>query len=100
MIKFFKDAISEIYNVTWPTKKHSIHISTVAIVFTLASAVFIWFVDYTFDKWVKSIVPAAQIQAQSKTPIKTESPIKLDTSDIKVKTTDWKDANVEVKTAK
>jgi preprotein translocase SecE subunit len=41
MIKFFKDAISEIHNVTWPTQKHYMHISMVAIVFTLSTAVFV-----------------------------------------------------------
>jgi len=86
MIKFFKDAISEIHNVTWPTKKHYMHISMVAIVFTLSAAVFIWFLDYFFDKWVKTVAPAAQI----------ESPIDLDVSDIEVKTESWEDANVEV----
>ena len=86
MIKFFKDAISEIHNVTWPTKKHYMHISIVAIVFTLSSAVFIWFLDYFFDKWLKVVAPISNI----------ESPIDLDVSDIKVQTVDWEDANAEI----
>ena len=82
MIKFFKDAISEIHNVTWPSKKHTKHISTVAIIFTFASAVFIWFIDYWFDKAVKSAVSAEQVQV----------------SNVKVTTEDWKAANVEITT--
>jgi len=96
MIKFFSDAISEIYNVTWPTQKHYMHISIVSIVFTLSAAVFIWFLDYFFDKWVKMTVPPVQVQTPVKAPAKSD----LDLSDVKVKTVDWKDANVEVKTDK
>ena len=92
MIKFFKDAISEIHNVTWPSKKHIKHISTVAIVFTFSSAVFIWFTDYWFSKFVKWFLPAPNFQTQ------TQKPVDLKASDIKVKTVDWKDAKVEVKT--
>ena len=88
MIKFFKDAISEIYNVTWPTKKHYMHISMVSIIFTLSTAVFIWFLDYFFDKWVKIVAPVAEIQS----PIESD----LDVSDIQVKAENWENADVEI----
>ena len=83
MIKFFKDAISEIHNVTWPTKKHYMHISMVAIAFTLSTAVFIWFVDFWFDKVVKSTASTTeQFQA----------------SDIEVKTENWENTDLEITT--
>lgn len=83
MIKFFKDAISEIHNVTWPTKKHTKHISAVAIIFTLTTAVFIWFIDYWFNRVVKSIAE----------PVK-----QFEVSDIDVKTENWENAEVEITT--
>ena len=83
MIKFFKDAVSEIHNVTWPTKKHYMHISMIVIVFTLSTAVFIWFIDYWFDRAVKLTAdPVQQIQV----------------SDVKATTTDWEAAEIEVTT--
>ncbi len=81
MIKFFKDAFSEIHNVTWPTKKHTKHISTVAIIFTFSCAVFIWFIDFWFDRAVKSIAEPVQ---------------KFQVSDVKTTTDDWKNAKVDV----
>jgi len=92
MIKFFRNAFSEIHNVTWPSKKHAKHISTVAIIFTFASAAFIWFTDYILDKWIKWVV-------LSNTPIQQAIPVKktpIKASNIKVKTIDWKDVKVDV----
>lgn len=91
MIKFFKDAVSEIHNVTWPTKKHYMHISMVAIVFTLSTAVFVWFLDYFFDKWVKMTAPVVEIESQ----IPAED-INLDVSNIEVNTENWETAEVEI----
>lgn len=53
MKKFIKEALSEIHSVSWPTKKHAINISKVAIVFTLSCAVFIWVSDYIFAEAYK-----------------------------------------------
>jgi len=83
MIKFFKDAISEIHNVTWPTKKHTKHISTVAIIFTISCAIFIWFIDFWFDKAVKSTAKPVQ---------------QIEVSDIQATTENWENADVKVVT--
>lgn len=95
MIKFFTDAISEIYNVTWPSKKHYMHISVVAIVFTLSSAVFIWFIDYFFDKWVKTA--ATNVQIQTSIPATSDTAKKSNTTpDVKAVDVNWKPVNVKV----
>jgi hypothetical protein len=59
------------------------HISMVAIAFTLSTAVFIWFVDFWFDKVVKSTASTTeQFQA----------------SDIEVKTENWENTDLEITT--
>ena len=100
MIKFFKDAVSEIYNVTWPSKKHIKHIATVTIVFTFSCAVFVWVLDYANSNIIKTLVWTSEIQFTPKTEkVNTEwVENKIKTSDIKIKTEDWKDVKVKVNT--
>lgn len=97
MIKFFTDAISEIYNVTWPSKKHYMHISVVAIVFTLSSAVFIWIIDYSLNKWVKTAATNIQIQTPISAPATSDTAKKSNTiPDVKAVDVNWKPVNVKV----
>lgn len=65
MFERFKEAVSEIHNITWPTKKHAINISRIAIIFTLVSAVFIWFSDYVFKEWYSLVSPKAKQDVNS-----------------------------------
>lgn len=51
MNKFVKDALSELHNVTWPTKQYAIRISKITIWFVLISAVVLWFVDWVLGSW-------------------------------------------------
>ena len=86
MIKFFKDAISEIHNVTWPSRKHIKHISTVAIIFTFSMAGLVWVIDYWFDKSVETVVVA---ETQFKVSDVKTTPVILTWSQIEVNTETW-----------
>jgi hypothetical protein len=65
------------------------HISMVAIVFTLSTAVFVWFLDFTFDKWIKWVAAPAQVQVQT-------SENQLDVEAVTAETVNWEAADVKV----
>ena len=81
MKKVISEALSEIHNVTWPTKKHAIKISKITIGFTLASAVFMWVSDWLLSsayKWLKSLNPKLEEVANENIPFPTGSWADLD----------------------
>lgn len=45
LIQYFKDSIQEFNNVTWPTRKQAIRISTIVFVFMIISAIILGVVD-------------------------------------------------------
>jgi len=84
MKKFIKEALSELYNVSWPTKKHAINISKVTIIFTIICAIFIWTSDYILAEAYKvwsSMNPenAVQIQQSTEEPLRqsTQEPLEI-----------------------
>ena len=66
MNKFFKEIVSELHNVTWPTRQHAIRISKITIWFTLASAFLLWLLDMFFSQAYKFI---AQLNPRNNVPI-------------------------------
>ena len=90
MIKSIKSALSEIHNVSWPTKKHAINISKVTIIFTLFAALSIWVIDYGFTK---SYTFLSSLKTQTTSQITPD----LNSNNIDVKATweDWNAVNVE-----
>ncbi|MBN2096401.1 preprotein translocase subunit SecE [Candidatus Peregrinibacteria bacterium] len=43
--QYFKDSIQEFNNVTWPTRKQAVRISTIVFVFMIVSAIVLGIVD-------------------------------------------------------
>ncbi len=69
MNKFIKEAISELHNVTWPTKNHAIRISKITIWFTLSVAIVLWVFDYMLSEAYTFI---AQLNPKNNVPIVRE----------------------------
>jgi preprotein translocase subunit SecE len=54
--KFFRNVVSELKLVTWPTKKDLISYSTVVVIFILVMAVIIFVMDLGLDALLKLVV--------------------------------------------
>lgn len=56
MIKYIKESFAELNNVTWPTRKQGIKITTIVIVFMIISAIVLGFVDYLFSLGLRELL--------------------------------------------
>ena len=45
IIRYFRDSIQEFNNVTWPTRKQAIRISTIVFIFMIISAIVLGVAD-------------------------------------------------------
>ena len=54
--KYIQDSIKELHNVTWPTKKQAIRITTIVFIFMMASALFLGVVDYLLATGYKGLL--------------------------------------------
>lgn len=91
MKKFFREAVSELHNVTWPTKKHAINIARITLGFTLVSAVFMWVMDYIFSEsysFISKLNPKNNVIIQ--TPTDTWAKVTLDWKSVTVDSSSWK----------
>ncbi|MFH0838375.1 MAG: preprotein translocase subunit SecE [Patescibacteria group bacterium] len=46
--KYLRDSLAELNNVTWPTRKQGIRITTIVFIFMIISAVVLGFLDQLF----------------------------------------------------
>jgi preprotein translocase SecE subunit len=53
--KYLKESFAELHNVTWPTRKQGIRITTIVFIFMVVSAVLLGFVDQIFAWGIRSI---------------------------------------------
>jgi preprotein translocase subunit SecE len=54
--KYFRESLQELHNVTWPTKKQSIRITTIVFVFMIVSAIVLGFLDQVFAWGIQSFI--------------------------------------------
>jgi len=54
--QYFKDSIQEFNNVTWPTRKQAIRISTIVFIFMIVSAIVLGVVDYLLSSGYKALL--------------------------------------------
>lgn len=56
MIKYLKDSFAELNNVTWPTKKQGIKITTAVLLFMVISGVSLGVIDYLFTLGLQALL--------------------------------------------
>jgi len=56
IIQYFKDSIQEFNNVTWPTRKQAIRISTIVFIFMVVSAIILGLVDMLLTTGYKMLI--------------------------------------------
>ena len=54
--QYFKGAIQEFNNVTWPTRKQAIRISTIVLIFIIVSAIVLGIVDQMLSVGYKALL--------------------------------------------
>ena len=53
---FFFGVISEFKQITWPSKKETIYLVKVVIIFSIAMAFFLGIADYSFSRIIQTFV--------------------------------------------
>lgn len=46
--KYIRDSVAELRNVTWPTRKQGIRITTIVFIFMIVAALILGFLDQLF----------------------------------------------------
>jgi len=54
--KYLKESFAELHNVTWPTRKQGIRITTIVFGFMIVSAIIFGFVDQLFAWGVRTLM--------------------------------------------
>ncbi len=54
--QYFIGAIQEFNNVTWPTRRQAIRISTIVFIFMIISAIILGIVDYLLSAGYQSLL--------------------------------------------
>jgi len=54
--KYFKESFQELNNVTWPTRKQSVRITTIVFIFMIAAAAILGFLDQLFAWGVRLLI--------------------------------------------
>jgi len=54
--KYFRESLAELNNVTWPTRKQGIRITTIVFIFMIASAAVLGFIDYLFSIGIRGLL--------------------------------------------
>ncbi len=60
MIKYLRESFAELNNVTWPTRKRGIKITTIVFVFMLVSAAVLGVLDFLFSLGLKELLTLKQ----------------------------------------
>ena len=56
LVKYIKDSIAELNNVTWPTRKQGIRITTIVFIFMIVAATILGFLDQLFAWGIRSLL--------------------------------------------
>lgn len=56
IIKYVKDSIAELHNVTWPTRKQGIRITTIVFIFMIIAAAILGLLDQLFTWGIRSLM--------------------------------------------
>lgn len=56
LIKYLKESIAELHNVTWPTRKRGIRITTIVIIFMVVSAIVLGLMDQLFAWGIRNLL--------------------------------------------
>ncbi|MDH5596597.1 MAG: preprotein translocase subunit SecE [Candidatus Peregrinibacteria bacterium] len=54
--KYFKESFQELNNVTWPTRKQGIRITTIVFIFMIVAAAILGFLDQLFAWGVRLLI--------------------------------------------
>lgn len=54
--KYFKESFEEFHNVSWPTKKQGVKLTSIVFIFMILSAAALGVVDYLFSLGFQSIL--------------------------------------------
>ncbi len=54
--KYFRDSLSELNNVTWPTRKQGIRITTIVFIFMIVAAAILGFLDQLFAWGIRALL--------------------------------------------
>ncbi|MBN2307120.1 preprotein translocase subunit SecE [Candidatus Peregrinibacteria bacterium] len=54
--KYLRESLAELNNVTWPTRKQGIRITTIVFIFMVVSAAVLGFMDYLFSLGIRSLL--------------------------------------------
>lgn len=54
--KYLKESFAELHNVTWPTRKQGIRITTIVFIFMVISAAALGLVDQLFAKLIRFVM--------------------------------------------
>jgi preprotein translocase subunit SecE len=54
--QFLREAYSEMQKVSWPTREQTIQYTTLVVVISLAVAIFLGVLDYSFGSLIKKFI--------------------------------------------
>ncbi|MBU0706346.1 preprotein translocase subunit SecE [Patescibacteria group bacterium] len=54
--KYLRDSLAELNNVTWPTRKQGIRITTIVFIFMIVAAVVLGFLDQLFAWAIRALL--------------------------------------------
>lgn len=54
--KYIRDSIAELNNVTWPTRKQGIRITTIVFIFMIVAAIILGFLDQLFAWGIRALM--------------------------------------------
>lgn len=56
LVKYIKDSIAELHNVTWPTRKQGIRITTIVFIFMIVAALVLGLLDQFFAWGIRTLL--------------------------------------------
>ncbi len=56
LVKYIRESIAELHNVTWPTRKQGIRITTIVFIFMIVSAAVLGFLDQLFAWGIRALL--------------------------------------------
>lgn len=54
--KYIRDSFAELHNVTWPTRKQGIRITTIVFIFMIVAAAILGFLDQLFAWGIRALL--------------------------------------------
>jgi len=54
--KYLRDSLAELNNVTWPTRKQGIRITTIVFIFMIVAALILGFLDQLFAWGIRALL--------------------------------------------